>query len=61
MFLNPTYFKILSFSATKTGTRTIDHVGFRSSTQPTLISYLLLLPKPEERRLEERPPLPKLL
>lgn len=27
----------------------------------TEISYLLLLPKPEERRLEERPPLPKLL
>jgi hypothetical protein len=26
----------------------MDHVGFRSSTQPTLISYLLLLPKPEQ-------------
>jgi len=27
----------------------MDHVGFRSSTQPTVIFYLLLLPKPEER------------
>jgi len=29
----------------------MDHVGFRSSTQPTLRSYLFLLPKPEERLL----------